>query len=323
MKPIALTLLLFGAAAPATATPDQVTAYRALVQQDLRLANIGYWLASANAPYCERRERNPGWVIHDERQYPDREVARAAFVFRTPVAVSAVVPGGPADAMGVKAGDGVVGLNDGVFSIHTEVQHRPSAERMETIQKALRAAMTANGRIRLTLETADGQKQITLAPPAICASRFWVDAKNKLDAGADGDGVRVTDGLMAFTANDDAELAAVVAHELSHNLLGHHERLNAVKRRTSEILATEIEADRLSVWLMANAGYDPNAALRFAERYGRKTGLGIFADGTHLRWKNRAKVMRAEIDLMQNAKKQNGLLPPPLLVGDELATASK
>jgi len=322
VKPIALTLLLFGAAAPATAAADQVTAYRALVQQDLRLANIGYRLALANAPYCERRERNPGWVIHDEQQYPDREVARAAFVFRAPVAVSALVPGGPADAMGVKAGDGVVGLNDGVFSIHTEVQHKPSAERMETIEKALRAAMAANGRIRLTLETAEGQKQITLEPPAICASRFWVDARSKLDAGADGDGVRVTDGLMAFTASDDAELAAVVAHELSHNLLGHRERLNAAKRRTSEILATEIEADRLSVWLMANAGYNPNAALRFAERYGRKTGLGIFSDGTHLRWKNRVKVMRGEIDLMQNAQKQNGLLPPPLLVGDELATVS-
>lgn len=323
MKLIALTLLLFGAVAPATAAADQVTAYRALVQQDLRLANIGYQLAAANAPYCVRRERNPGWVIHDEQQYPDREVARAAFVFRTPVAVSAVVPGGPADAMGVKAGDGVVGLNDGVFSIHSEVQHKPSAERMETIQKALRAAMTANGRIRITLETADGQKQITLEPPAICASRFWVDARSKLDAGADGDGVRVTDGLMAFTASDDAELAAVVAHELSHNLLGHRERLNAAKRRTSEILATEIEADRLSVWLMANAGYDPNAALRFAERYGRKTGLGIFSDGTHLRWKNRVKVMRGEIIMMKNAKKQNGLLPPPLLVGDELATLGK
>ena len=323
MKLLAFILLLFGAAIPATATPDQIAAYRALVAQDLRLATIGYRLASANAAYCQRRERNPGWAMHDEQQYPDRDVARAAFGLRTPIAVSAVVPGGPADRLGIKAGDGVIALNDAVFNIRTDLRHKPSAERMEKIQKALREAMAANGAIRLTLETAEGQKQITFEPPAICASRFWVDARSKLDAGADGDGVRVTDGLMTFTASDDAELAAVVAHELSHNLLGHRERLNAAKRRTSEILATEIEADRLSVWLMANAGYDPNAALRFAERYGRKTGLGIFSEGTHLRWKNRVKVMRGEIDLMQNAKKQNGLLPPPLLVGDELATLGK
>ena len=323
MKLIVLTLLLFGVVAPATAAPDQITAYRALVAQDLRLATIGYRLASANAAYCQRRERNPGWAMHDEQQYPDRDVARAAFGLRTPIAVSAVVPGGPADRLGIKAGDGVIALNDAVFNIRTDLRHKPSAERMEKIQKALREAMAANGAIRLTLETAEGQKQITFEPPAICASRFWVDARSKLDAGADGDGVRVTDGLMTFTASDDAELAAVVAHELSHNLLGHRERLNAAKRRTSEILATEIEADRLSVWLMANAGYDPNAALRFADRYGRKTGLGIFSDGTHLRWKNRVKVMRGEIVLMQNAKRQNGLLPPPLLVGDELATLGK
>ena len=152
-----------------------------------------------------------------------------------------------------------------------------------------------------------------MAKPA-CASDFWVDTKAKLDAGADGERVRVTSGLLLF-ADTDNELAAAVAHELSHNLLGHRERLNAVKRRTSEILATEIEADRLSVWLMANAGYEPAAALRFAERYGRKTGLGIFSEGTHLRWKNRVKVMQAEIDLMQKTLKQDGLLPPPLLVG--------
>lgn len=323
MKLIALTALLCGPVAPALATPAQVTAYRALVQQDLRLATIGYRLASTNAPFCDRRERNPGWVIHDEQQYPDRDVARAAFGFRTPVVVSAVVSGGPADALGVKAGDGVFGLNDEAFNIHTGVHHKPSAERMETIQKALREAMAANGTIRVTLETAGGQERVTLNPPAICASRFWVDTRSKLDAGADGEGIRVTEGLMAFTARDDAELAAVMAHELSHNLLGHRERLNVSKRRKNEILATEIEADRLSVWLMANAGYDPNAALRFAERYGRKMGLGIFSDGTHLRWKNRVKVMQSEIDLMQKTGKQNGLLPPPLLVGDELATLGK
>lgn len=82
------------------------------------------------------------------------------------------------------------------------------------------------------------------------------------------------------------------------------------------MLATEIEADRLSVWLMANAGYDPSAALRFAERYGRKADLGIFSDGTHLRWRNRIKIMKAEIDLIERAEKQNGLLAPPLMIGD-------
>jgi hypothetical protein len=139
------------------------------------------------------------------------------------------------------------------------------------------------------------------------------DTKSKLDAGADGVSVRVTEGLMAFTADDEGQLAAVVAHEMSHNLLGHRQRLAATGNSNKQILETEIEADRLSVWLMANAGYDTQAALHFMERYGRRTDLGIFSAGTHLRWKNRQKVMQREIALIKQTVAENRPLTPPLL----------
>jgi beta-barrel assembly-enhancing protease len=311
------TAVLFAVAAQAVPSETEIAAYRALVQQDLRLATIGYRLQSANAPFCSRRERNPGWVLHDEQQYPDRTVAQAAFGMKSPIAIAATVPGGPAHGVGLVAGDGLIAVNDTAIAADVDVRQKPSAERIERFQRSIRNTFATLGPIRLTLETGAGRRQVVLDPPSICASRFWVDARPKLDAGADGEGVRVTEGLMAFTAQDDAELAAVAAHELAHNLLGHRQRIKAARNRTSEILATEIEADRLSVWLMANAGYDPVAALRFIERYGRKTGLGIFSDGTHLRWKSRVKVMQSEIDMMQKTQNQNGLLPPPLLVGDE------
>jgi beta-barrel assembly-enhancing protease len=311
----AIAMLVACGKAYAAPSPEQLAAYRALVAQDLRLATVGYRLASANSPFCEKRQRNPGWVLHDEKQYPDREIARAAFSLRHPVAVSSVVAGGEAERLGIKAGDGMIAINDAVVSIHTEIQHKQSAERIESIENGLRRALEIYGPVRVTLQTADGRTIVALNPPETCKSRFWVDASSKLDAGADGEGVRITEGLMAFVGADDDELAAVVAHELAHNLLGHRERLAKVKRRSREILATEIEADRLSVWLMTNAGFDPGGALRFAERYGRKTGLGIFSDGTHLRWKNRRRLMQAEIDLMAQLQKQNGLVPPPLLIG--------
>ena len=316
----AFLFLLFSGPTIAAPVADQIEAYRALVQQDLRLAIISYKLASANAPFCKRRERNPGWVLHDERQYPDVKIARAAFGFRQPVAISAVVPGGAADLLGIKEGYGLVAVGDIALDANTDASGKQSADRVESIQKTLRQAMVMDGGVRLTANTPEGKKRFALTPPEICASRFWVDAQSKLDAGADGDGVRITEGFMAFTSNDDAELAALVAHELAHNLLGHRERLNQTGRKTKNVLATEIEADRLSVWLMANAGYDPAAALRFTERHGRKTGLGIFSDGTHLRWNNRVKMMRAEIEIMAVTAKQNGLLPPPLLVGGDPRT---
>ncbi|MGH8338103.1 MAG: hypothetical protein ACRETL_15055 [Gammaproteobacteria bacterium] len=313
MRLFALLLLLIPAVALATPAPDRIAAYRALVQRDLRLAMVSYRLASANAPFCKKLERNPGWVLHDERQYPDREVARAAFGFRQPVAVSAVVPGGAADKIGIKTGDGLAGLNDVLWIWPVQAKPKQSARRMQGVQGELRQAF-ADGPVTLELDTSNGAKRLRLDPPQICASRFWVDASSKLDAGADGNGVRVTEGLMAFTDGDDDQFAAAVAHELAHNLLAHREQLNA-KGGTKAVLATEIEADRLSVWLMANAGYDPKAALRFAERYGRKTSLGIFSEGTHLRWKNRVRVMQAEIDLMADTPKRSGQLPPPLLAG--------
>ncbi len=321
MRALAVVMMLcWSAVAHSAPSSDQIAAYRALGQQDLRLAVISHRLAAANAPFCERRERNPGWVLHDEIQYPDLETARAAFGFRQPISISAVVPGGAADQLGIKAGDGLVAFNDEMLGVEKEVRSKQSAERVENIQRELKQKLATGEPIKLTLDTVGGKRPFNLSPPEVCTSHFWVDARSNLDAGADGDGVRITEGLMTFAGTDDAELAAVVAHELSHNLLGHRKRLKLAKRRKKEVLATEIEADRLSVWLMANAGYDPKAALRFTERHGRKTGLGIFSDGTHLRWKNRLKVMQAEIDLMAATPKQGGLLPPPLLAGGELPT---
>lgn len=303
-------LLMLGIWASTASAADNVSAYHALAQQDLRLASVGHRLAVANAPLCDRTSRNPGWVLHDEFQYPNPRIARAAFGLRAPIGLSAVVPGGVAEAAGLKPGDGIVAINGTDIAA---VPGKPrSTDRMEAVARKLSDALALSGPMHVTAETATGRQIFTLDPPAICASKFWLDTKSSLDAGADGDGVRVTEGLLVFTAHNDAELAAVVAHELAHNLLRHRQRLST-NRSNKAILATEIEADRLSIWLMANAGYDPLAALRFAERYGRKTGLGIFSDGTHLRWKNRVKVMQAEIDLMQSTGKVGELYVPPLL----------
>lgn len=304
--------LLFGLLLAAASAPD-IAAYRALVEQDLRLATIGYRLASANAPFCERKARNPAMVLHDVAQYPDTKTAFAAFAFPEPIAVAALVKGGPADAAGIKVGDGVQAIGDDSLDLPDRAEQGPTYERIVDAKDKLAQSLAESGAVQLRLLRGTSPKTAILAPPLVCASDFWVDTRNKLDAGADGNQVRVTTALMLFTP-DDGELAAAVAHELSHNLLGHRERLKA-KPGMKAVLATEIEADRLSVWLMANAGYDPTAALRFAERYGRKTGLGIFSDGTHLRWKNRVRVMQAEIDLIAGTSKQSGLAAPPLLVG--------
>ena len=64
----ALILAVAAIAGHAAVDQSQVMAYRALIDQDLRLATTGYRLALANAAYCDRKERNSGWVIHDVAQ---------------------------------------------------------------------------------------------------------------------------------------------------------------------------------------------------------------------------------------------------------------
>ncbi|WP_373476010.1 M48 family metalloprotease [Sphingorhabdus sp.] len=312
---------VFSLATPAIAdsTSQEASAYQELVRQDARLATIGYRLALANAPFCNKLERSLGWVLHDERQYPNPVAARISLEFRAPISVSAVVPNGPAERGGIKSGDGLLGLNGTYWSWEGEPVRSKSAKRLEKVQNELHQVLASSNAIDLNLMTAAGSKMLQVEPIAVCASRFWVDTSSKLDAGADGENVRISEGLMAFAAKDE-ELAAAIAHELAHNLLNHRNRLSKIGRKRAHILATEIEADQLSVWLMTNAGYDPAAALRFAERYGRKTGLGIFSESTHLRWKNRVKTMRTEIDILNTASKVNGLSPPPLLPGGSLAT---
>lgn len=294
---------------------SDIAAYRALIAQDLRLATTGYRLAFSNRTFCKKQERNPGWVIHDVAQYSDTELAFAAFAFEEPVAIAAVVPSGPAALAGLASGDALTAIGDERLDFSDEAEGQPTYRRVMAVKALASESLAASGNLTLILLRNGQRFSKMLEPPLVCASDFQVDTNSKLDAGANGSIVRVTSAMMGYVATDD-ELAAVVAHEMAHNLLAHRQKLSSVKRgKIKAVLATEIEADRLSVWLMTNAGYDPTASLRFWERYGKQYGLGIFTEGTHLRWKRRVAIMQGEIDLMAKTDKVDGNLLPPLLVG--------
>lgn len=65
--------------------------------------------------------------------------------------------------------------------------------------------------------------------------------------------VYVTKGLIDFVQNDD-QLAAILAHEISHIILGHY--FASTKSSGSQFNQTkELEADRYSIKLLKNAGF--------------------------------------------------------------------
>jgi beta-barrel assembly-enhancing protease len=136
-----------------------------------------------------------------------------------------------------------------------------------------------------------------------CIARISVAARDDMYAATDGKRVQISAALIARTRDDD-ELAALLAHELSHVILEHPARLKG-KRSIARIKQTERDADRLSVWLMARAGYDPVAAVRFWTHYGPSRNKGIFNAPTHENWKERVARLTSEIASMQKARAAN------------------
>jgi beta-barrel assembly-enhancing protease len=311
----AFAVMLTAQNAIAAPKPADIAGYRYLVEQDLRLAATGYRIAYANRNFCKQTERNPGFVMHDILQYPDAEIARAAFGFAQPVSVSAVVAGGPAALAGLRFGDGLTGMSSAKWD-WSKYTPKDANARITVIKTDMRKRLADHDSVAMQIERGGKAMSVLIEPVMLCASDFQIDTVKGKDAGADGHMVSVSIGLALYAANDD-EFAFIVAHEMAHNVLGHRAQLDAANARKNNkaILATEVEADRLSVWLMANARYDPNGAIRFAMRCRKDSCLGLFTDSKHLGWKKRAEIIQAEIDLIRAATVKDTVVTPPLLRG--------
>lgn len=321
-----LSLATAGHAQQPAANDAQLSAFKSLQKLDQRLFGIGYRLAVANAPFCHAPQPRAGFQLHDIDQYADQRSARMAFDIDRSLAFNAVAAGSPAERSGLRVGDDLLALNETQIDAirlddPTLEEEQPGYRRIAAVNKLL-ANILQTGEIKLTLADGAAQKLMVIAAEPGCASSFQIAVNDDREASANGKMVTISSGLAEYFVDDD-EFAAVVAHELAHNLLNHRDRLNAQQvnrgffgqfgKSAGRIRDTEIEADRLSVWLMVNAGYDPQAAIRFWTRYGKEHGKGIFSASTHYRWKKRIKLFREELDKMAAMEPVDGKYAPPLL----------
>jgi predicted Zn-dependent protease len=145
--------------------------------------------------------------------------------------------------------------------------------------------------------------KVTIHPIPVCRSRFELLLTSGYNASADGTMVQISSRFLEEYTSD--QVAAAVAHEFSHNILHHRDRLEArgvdfgilsgFGANVKYFRQTELQADLLSVYLLANAGYPPRASVAFWQRFGPSKAGGIFRSRSHPHWRDRVVTLEAAI----------------------------
>jgi beta-barrel assembly-enhancing protease len=317
-------LLLAAAAAAfpvAAAAQTDAAALLSMRELDRQVATIGHRMAVAARDLCVRRQGQYGFAVHDLSQYgaAHRPAAIRAFGLDRGPAVLALAQGGPAEAAGLKADDVLVAIGGVAIDPPAPTDRRGAFAPVEQLLDRLEAAFDA-GPVTLDLLRGGAPVQVTVTPEPGCATRFQLIPARALNAKADGVYVQLTSAIAQYVADED-ELAAVIAHEFAHNILHHRDRLRAagvvgslgrqLGRSARLVRESEIEADRLSVHLMAQAGYDPDAAARFWRRFGPR-GLAFLGSPTHPNWRSRVASLEAEAEAIRAARAEGRPAPLPV-----------
>lgn len=264
---------------------------RALQTLDSRATDIGYRLATAASALCRGGEPLAGVALHDAGQYDPavRGAVRRTFGLEgDAMGVLAVAKGGPAEAAGLLPDDIVIAI-DAVPLALPPVAKMATTLRRDAALDLLDRAL-ADGPTTITVSRGSQQLTLRLTPARGCASRVEIVPGSGMNAGANGRTVSI-DGRLANFVEDKDELAAVIAHEMAHNILNHRQLLDslgvkggllsAIGRNAARIRCTEVEADHVGTYLMARAGFDMSAALRFWARFASRGLPAFLRDPTH------------------------------------------
>lgn len=278
---------------------------RVLLKKDAALADVGERIARAAAPLCPVITHGAGIVVQAISQYSEsyRPIAARSLGIGAYPTVVHVVPGGSAQQSGLQAGDQIMAIDREPLPRRPVLENKAKETMADTV-----AALDAldrglmDGRAELEVLRDGRIMRISVSGTVTCAVRFEVRPDESNNASAASRVVQVADNLVdpAKTATD---LAPLVAHEVSHIALNHAESLREHQggflpgfgRGGKLLRASEIAADRLSVYLLAWAGYRPRDAIAFWTRFGRATDQGIFSDRTHPGWKTRVTAIQMEV----------------------------
>lgn len=292
---LALTLPLI-VAVPARA--DEVTMEQ-LQAQDLRLAAIAERIMAANAHLCTQTMPITGLTLHSADQYSEG-YARSIFGDST-VALALVLPGSPGERAGLRTGDTLLGIGG-----HPVAELAAPAEgHLRESAFDLIASQPAGEPLTLLARRGDEAIATTITAPSGCRVLVEILLGSGLIGRSDGRVIQISYPLATMV--DDDGLAVIFAHELAHVVLHHRTRLEAAgvaKGLLGELgrnqrlnRQVEVEADRMSAHLLANAGYDPGIAPAFwRSPAGRRAGGGLMRSTIYPSATARGDLIATELD---------------------------
>lgn len=298
-----------------------------LRDDDQRVADVAFRLATANAELCSDTAAVTGLVLQSALEYSPRlrPAAEAMFHLDDRPAVEAVAAGSPAQAAGLRPDDVLAAVNGAMLTPASPpppaspdtrpASYAPVAGEVRRIDSALAA-----GPARLSVIRGGAMLTLTIAPgrPG-CAYDAQVIPGGDLTASADGRHVYISTAMVSW-ADSDSSLALVLGHEYAHDLLHHRARLDArgfargvlgnLGSTPTSLVLVEKEADYVGLYLAARAGYDIENAPDFWRRF--PAGAADF-DWTHPAIAKRVAALAAARDEIERKRAAGQpLLPTPV-----------
>jgi len=256
---------------PTPATPESVHAaqleqQRLLIARDLRqqrrVDEVGHKLLAAATPFCAGAAASgTGVRFANVHSFPSSyEEAARGLGFSDTVIIVSVARGSAAARAGITVGDRVIGVNDATTPrgpnaasvlARAIAAGVPTAPRLTLRHGDTTFFMDASARseARGRSATPATDTRVSLPADTVCGYNLIASRKDEVNAWSDGSNVTVTSAMLRFVVDND-ELAAVLAHQIAHNALGHIQ----VQQRSTIDGSFGAIVDTSAVVRAANAG---------------------------------------------------------------------
>jgi beta-barrel assembly-enhancing protease len=270
-------------AQPAPSVSAEQQTLLAMVGMQDRLYRVAAPLLINNTDLCKKNARNLlGFTAKNRYSYSNEfaGAAQKSLGLDDRLQVMGVLAGGGAARAGVRRGDVLLAVED---------KNLPKGETAEREAASILAPMMS-GRSSIALTVLRDGSRVAVNVPLTYACAFGIELGNTENvlAYSDGHRVLITRGMLNAVRSDD-ELAFVLAKEMAHNALSH-----STKQRTSATIGGIIDnltrirpdmsgmggmaglrpmpqdldamADKLSLYMLARAGYDIDQVVPFWQR---------------------------------------------------------